>query len=67
MRNHTMTEADFIEKFLPDDHNDQDLKYLKARYKWEAARRNEDSHKFFELASKTYNGTTFQKKHYPRA
>lgn len=51
-----MTEKEFIEKYLPADHNDQDKIYLEKRYQWE---RHEID---YTEVSKAYEGTTFQKR-----
>lgn len=64
MKTDRLSEDAFIQKNLPEDHNAQDIIYLKARYKWETAGRGEDRRKLFELSSEAYKGTTFEKKHY---
>jgi hypothetical protein len=51
-----MTEKEYVQKFLPVDHNDQDVKYLKERYKWEL-----DNTYPYSNVSKAFQGTTWQK------
>lgn len=54
---------EFLLKFLPADHNTQDIEYLKARYKWENAKENKENEKEAWIeAAKAYKGTTFEKR-----
>lgn len=54
-----MSEKEFLEKELPQDHNDQDIIYLKLWHKWQTAKTNRAE--AFAKAFEAYNGTTFQK------
>ena len=49
-----MSDKEFMDRFLPVDHNDQDVLYLKSRYKWEMGEVD------FEETIKAYRGTTFE-------
>lgn len=51
-----MTQKEFVEKYLPADHNDQDKIYLAKRYQWE---KGEIS---WNECSEAYEGSTFQKR-----
>jgi len=64
MKTDQLCEDAFNQKFIQQDHNDQDIVYLKARHKWETAGRGAYRAKLFELSSEAYKGTTFEKKHY---
>lgn len=62
---HLMSLEEYISEFLPKDHNDQDLKYLNARWNWETGKTIEERSAAIEIATKEYWGTTFQMKNYP--
>jgi hypothetical protein len=49
----------FINKYLPADHNEQDVLYLKARFKWMHSQYGETKANWIACC-KTYEGTTFQ-------
>ncbi|GGH24803.1 hypothetical protein FAZ19_16165 [Sphingobacterium alkalisoli] len=61
-----MREEEYIKKHLPDNHNQQDIIYIKARYAWHYSKKGDDSMKLLEEAMDAYAGTTFQHKHYPK-
>ena len=49
-----MSDKEFMDRFLPVDHNEQDIIYLKARYRWEKGEAD------FDETTKAYGGTTFE-------
>lgn len=60
-----MSKEEYISEFLPADHNQQDLKYLSARWNWETGKTIEERSSAIEVATQEYWGTTFQMKSYP--
>lgn len=56
----TLSEAEYINKYLPADHNEQDVVYLKARFAFLSTKGHDEVKA--EIAHKAYQGTTFQKK-----
>lgn len=53
---HIQSEQAYLDHYLPEDHNDQDIIYLKKRYQWIM------SEIPYPEVSKTYTGTTFSKR-----
>ena len=53
-----MSENEFIQNFLPPDHNEQDKIYLKERYKWTTQKNYP-----YSKVSAAFQGTTFSKKY----
>lgn len=60
-----MSREEYLSKFLPENYNDQDQKYLTARWNWETGKTIEERSSAFEIATNEYKGTTFQMKKYP--
>lgn len=56
-----MSLEEYLENFLPENHNDQDRKYLEARHRWEI----EGGPDLYIKSSDEYNGTTFQARNMP--
>lgn len=54
-----LDEQAFINKYLPADHNEQDVLYLKARYKWMHSKYGETASNWQDCV-KAYEGTTFK-------
>ena len=52
------TEAEWVKQNLPENHNEQDIKYLKARYQWMHAK--DFDTELWNKCVEAYQGTTFQ-------